>query len=223
MVTRKEDTARRQARRKEEGKNKEQRKEANGNFQTKIPRELYEEITAYLKDIGMTKVQFINFFSTREKNAALGKHLVISKRNYPKDSFYFKAESFFNAATYIEDIGVEVNYGGRSLHEQSHGERFLSLVQNRFCGKGLYILDEPESALSPQSQLLLLAEINYLVENDSQFIIATHSPILLSYPTSSIFNLSESGIHPIKYEDTDVYSLYRDFLNNPSRFLRHLL
>ena len=77
--------------------------------------------------------------------------------------------------------------------------------------------------LSPQSQLLLLAEINYLVENDSQFIIATHSPILLSYPTSSIFNLSESGIHPIKYEDTDVYSLYRDFLNNPSRFLRHLL
>lgn len=162
-------------------------------------------------------------FSTREKSTALGKHIVVSRKDYPKDSFYFKAESFFNAATYIEEIGVGDNYGERSLHEQSHGERFLSLVKNRFHGNGLYILDEPESALSPQSQLVLLAEIACLVDNNSQFIISTHSPILLSYPDSSIFNLSEFGIEPVKYEETEVYSLYKGFLNNPSQFLNHLL
>lgn len=161
-------------------------------------------------------------FSTRKRSAALADHIIVSKSNYPKDSFYFKAESFFNAATYIEEIAVGNNYGHRPMHEQSHGEKFLSLVKNRFCGNGLYLLDEPESALSPQSQLALFIEINYLVEHNSQFIISTHSPIILSYPNSTIYELSQSGISEIKYEDTECYSLYTSFLNNPEQYLKHL-
>lgn len=162
-------------------------------------------------------------FSTRHKSAALEDLIVVSKSSYPKDSFYFKAESFFNAATYIEETGVGHNYGDRSLHDQSHGERFLSLIKNRFRGNGLYLLDEPESALSPQSQLAFLAVMSNLVEHNSQFIIATHSPIILSYPNSTIYELSTIGISEIAYEDSDIYSLYKGFLINPQQFLKHLL
>ena len=136
--------------------------------------------------------------------------------------FFLRAESFYNAATNIDDLRINIdNYGGKSLHNQSHGESFLSLVQNRFRGNGFYILDEPEAALSPMRQLTLLIEINNLVKNNSQFIIATHSPILLAYPDAQIYNL-DSGIERIEYAETEQYKLTKNFLDNPNIFIERL-
>ena len=114
------------------------------------------------------------------------------------------------------------SYGGRSLHEQSHGESFLALLLNRFGGNGLYILDEPEAALSPTRQLALLRRMHQLVEDDSQFIIATHSPILMAYPGAKIYLLDGSGYTEVHYEDTEHFAVTRDFLNDPERILRQL-
>ena len=141
----------------------------------------------------------------------------------PRDGFFLRAESFFNVATEIENLGVTEFYGGKSLHEQSHGESFLALVTERFGGHGLYILDEPEAALSPQRQLAVLARIHDLVLDDSQFIIATHSPILMAYPDSLIYQCGKDGISPIAYEDTEHFQVTRDFLANPERMLRELM
>ena len=136
--------------------------------------------------------------------------------------FFLRAESFYNAATNIDDLRINIdNYGGKSLHNQSHGESFLSLVQNRFRGNGFYILDEPEAALSPMRQLTLLIEINNLVKNNSQFIIATHSPILIAYPDAQIYNL-DSGIERIEYAETEQYKLTKNFLDNPNIFIERL-
>lgn len=127
-----------------------------------------------------------------------------------------------HVATNIDDLRINIdNYGGKSLHNQSHGESFLSLVQNRFRGNGFYILDEPEAALSPMRQLTLLIEINNLVKNNSQFIIATHSPILLAYPDAQIYNL-DSGIERIEYAETEQYKLTKNFLDNPNIFIERL-
>jgi predicted ATPase len=161
-------------------------------------------------------------FSTRDAPVELADCLIISKAAHPKDGYFFRAESFFNAASYIEDIGVS-GYGKRSLHEQSHGESFLALFQNRLRGEGLYLLDEPEAALSPTRQMSLIAEIAALVERDSQFIIATHSPILLAYPNASILELSESGIQQTTYRETQSYLLYKQFLDDPAWILKHLM
>ena len=109
------------------------------------------------------------------------------------------------------------------MHEQSHGESFVALVKNRFGADGLYILDEPEAALSPSKQLALLACMHDLVEHKrSQFLIATHSPIVLAYPRATIYRLSESGIAPVQYEETEHFALTRDFLLNRDRFLREI-
>ena len=133
------------------------------------------------------------------------------------------AESFYNVASEVEDLGLNLEgYGGKSLHEQSHGESFLSLVQNRFRGNGLYILDEPESALSPLRQFALLTEIKRLVDNNSQFIIATHSPILLAFPNATIYQTSEKGIELVNYNECDHYLLTKQFLDNPKKFIRYL-
>jgi predicted ATPase len=161
-------------------------------------------------------------FSTRDVSVELSDCLTISKAAHPQDGYFFRAESFFNAASYIEDIGV-TGYGSRPLHEQSHGESFLALFQNRLRGKGLYILDEPEAALSPTRQMLLIAEISSLVKRDSQFIIATHSPLLLAYPGATILELSESGIRRIAYHETQSYQLYKQFLDDPDWMLKHLI
>jgi predicted ATPase len=161
-------------------------------------------------------------FSTRDAATGLADCLTLSKAAHPQDGYFFRAESFFNAASYIEDIGVS-GYGDRPLHEQSHGEGFLALVQNRFRGDGLYILDEPEAALSPGHQLSLLSEIDWLARHNSQLIIATHSPILLTYPGAAVLEFSESGIHRIAYHEYQGYRLYKDFLDDPERMLRHLL
>lgn len=166
-------------------------------------------------------------FGTRTSHSPLHEYIRIAKGiGKPKDGFFLRAESFFNVATEIERLDSEGmgprvidSYGGRSLHEQSHGESFLALMMNRFGGNGLYILDEPEAALSPQRQLAALARINDLVNANSQFIIATHSPILMAYPDAYIYACSQEGIELTDYYDTEHYRVMRDFVANPKRML----
>jgi predicted ATPase len=142
--------------------------------------------------------------------------------------FFMRAESFFNFASYIDklqeenkNIDVYGAYGGKSLHHQSHGESFLALFQN-LPSKGIYILDEPEAALSPQRQLTFLAIINQLEKSgNAQFIIATHSPILLSYPNAIVLNL-DNNLEEIDYRETEHFKLTKEFLNNPDSYFRHL-
>jgi predicted ATPase len=166
-------------------------------------------------------------FGTRASHSDLHEYIRVAKGiRKPKDGFFLRAESFFNVATEIERLDSEGmgprvidSYGGKSLHEQSHGESFLALMMNRFGGHGLYILDEPEAALSPQRQLAALARIHDLVHSDSQFIIATHSPILMAYPEAYIYACSTDGIKLIDYYDTEHYRVMRDFVVNPKRML----
>ncbi|MDD3429804.1 MAG: AAA family ATPase [Oscillospiraceae bacterium] len=166
-------------------------------------------------------------FHTKDTHAGLSACLTLIKKRTPKDGFFLRAESFYNVATELERLDeimpVLHYYGGKSLHKQSHGESFLSLVLNRFGENGLYILDEPEAALSPSRQMTLLAQIHLLAQQGSQFIIATHSPILLTLPGAQIYQLSEDGIHASSYEDTEHYRITKDFLNNPQRMLDYLL
>ena len=148
----------------------------------------------------------------------------------PKDGYFLRAESFYNVASEIERLNkipskrsLYDSYGGKSLHAQSHGESFMNLVINRFGGNGLYILDEPEAALSPMRQLTLLAAINDLVKNNSQFIIATHSPIMMAVPGSVVYFFSKDTIEAVNYKETPHFTLMRQFLNNPDGMLAHLL
>ena len=169
-------------------------------------------------------------FSTRATHSELGEYITVARRRYPRDGFFLRAESFYNVATNIDEMDEDFSYGpkviesygGISLHHQSHGESFLALVQNRFGGNGLYLLDEPEAALSPTRQLTLLGEMHQLAEQDSQFIVATHSPILMAYPGARIYQLSEDGIEPVQYQETEHYQLTRRFLEDPERMLRYL-
>jgi predicted ATPase len=142
---------------------------------------------------------------------------------HPSDGFFLRAESFYNVATEIDRLGVERAYGGRSLHNQSHGEAFLSLLQHRFQGDGVYLLDEPEAALSPQRQLSVLTLFHRLVYHQSQLVIATHSPILLAYPNARIYLFSENAVTEVKYTETEHYQITRDFLNRYERMLQLLL
>ena len=164
-------------------------------------------------------------FSTKNSHSELCEHITLVKSKLPKDGFFLRAESFYNAASYIDEIGdgITTSYGNVSLHKQSHGESFLSLVQNRFGGNGLYILDEPESALSPTGLFTLLIEMDMLVKKNSQFIIATHSPILLAYPSSRIYELSTNGIEAVLYKETEHYRLTKQFLDNPEQMIEYLL
>lgn len=163
-------------------------------------------------------------FSTRETQSELYKYLRIVKGiKIPQDGFFLRAESFYNVASYIDDLGYAAGYGGKSLHEQSHGESFLSLLNYKFRGNGLYLLDEPEAALSPSRQLSALAVIHQLVKSNSQFIIATHSPIIMAYPNSKIYLFSDSKISEVKYTETDHYKITKDFLNYRESMLDVLL
>ena len=170
-------------------------------------------------------------FSTEDSHSELWQALTLVKRGYASDGFFLRAESFYNVATNIDQMDrepsfsppVASSYGGVSLHHRSHGESFLALVQNRFGGHGVYLLDEPEAALSPTRQLTLLAQINELVKQDSQFIIATHSPILMAYPGAEILEFSEDGIRSVDYRETEHYQITRRFLDDPERMLRYLL
>jgi predicted ATPase len=162
-------------------------------------------------------------FATRASESELSGslHMVRSFRR-PRDSFFLRAESFFNLATQVDDLGAADSYGGTSLHEQSHGESFMSLLTERFRGDGLYILDEPEAALSPLRQLAMLRRMNQLVRQNSQFIIATHSPILLGYPDCLILQLDDTGLSPIEYERTGHYTMTRRFMNDHAGMLKEL-
>jgi predicted ATPase len=170
-------------------------------------------------------------FGTRASHSELHDFLRVSRGfRRPKDGFFLRAESFFNVATEIEErdkgLGgppIIDSYGGRSLHEQSHGESFLALLTERFGGKGIYLLDEPEAALSPQRQLAVLSRIHDLILDDSQFIMATHSPILMAYPDALIYQCDADGMRPIAYEDTEHYQVMRGFLMHPQRMLDTLL
>ena len=162
-------------------------------------------------------------FSTKNTHSELCEHLIFSKRNYPEDGFFLRAESMYNVATHIDEVDAVRSYGGVSLHEQSHGESFLAVVHNRFKGHGLYILDEPEAALSPMRILALMQEMDWLVKNDSQFIISTHSPLLMAFPGAEIFELTEDGINEVDYRETEHFRTTKEFINNPERTLHYLL
>ena len=171
-------------------------------------------------------------FGTRRSHSELHQFLRVAKGyRRPRTGYFLRAESFFNVATEIERLDkvpfggppIINSYGGRSLHEQSHGESFLALMNERFSGEGLYILDEPEAALSPQRQLAVLSRIHDLVLEGSQFIVATHSPILMAYPDARIYQCGPDGLAPIAYEDTEHFQVTRNFLANPERTLRALM
>ncbi|MGN1048037.1 MAG: AAA family ATPase [Eubacteriales bacterium] len=162
-------------------------------------------------------------FSTRDSHSDLYKYLTTIKTKTPKDGFFLRAESFYNTASYLEENSSMRRYGGTSFHSQSHGEAFLSLVLNRFEGSGLYLLDEPEAALSPQRLMSLIAALDRIVKNNSQFIISTHSPILMAYPDSEILQLSENGIEKVSYRDTEHYKITKQFIEMPERMIKLLL
>ena len=163
-------------------------------------------------------------FATAETHSCLKDYVVLERSPaHATDGFFLRAESFYNVASEIDRLGVDYGYGGKSLHAQSHGEAFLSLLCNRLQGDGVYLFDEPEAALSPQRQLSVLTLLHRLVYHRSQLIIATHSPILLAYPHARIYRFSEGGIDEIKYTDTEHYQITRDFLNRHERMLEILL
>jgi predicted ATPase len=162
-------------------------------------------------------------FATRESHSDLYKYLRLSRGVHRAgDQFFLRAESFYNLASTVEDLRG-TRYGDISLHEQSHGESFLALVTNRFNGSGFYVLDEPEAALSPARQLTLLALMNDLVSDGAQFLIATHSPILMAYPHATIFQMSEDGPYEVAYRDTEHFAVTRRFLNDPEGMLEIVL
>jgi predicted ATPase len=168
--------------------------------------------------------------ATRPSHSPLHQHLrLLRGTRRPRTGYFLRAESFFNVATNIEELDhgpggrpLIDSYGGVSLHEQSHGESFLSLIVNRFGHNGLYVLDEPEAALSLRGNLALMRRMHDLVAEGSQFVVSTHSPILLGYPEARIYVLSEDGITESRYEDTEQYELTRSFLDDRGRFLHHL-
>ena len=166
-----------------------------------------------------------NTYEVTSSEAILGKYLRLSWAPKVTNGFFLRAESFFNFATHIDDMrndpGTYIPYGGKSLHKQSHGESFFSLFTNRFKGKGIYLLDEPEAALSPTRQLGLL-QIMHEMEGQAQFIIATHSPIIMAYPGAQILSFDSSPIEEIQYEETAHYIITKGFLDNKELYLRKL-
>lgn len=170
-------------------------------------------------------------FATTRTHSDLYRHITVIKKEHPKDGFFLRAESFYNVASNIDEMdatpsfggNVIDSYGGVSLHKQSHGESFLSLVEHRFGGNGLYLLDEPEAALSPTRLMTLLVEMNNLVGKNSQFIIATHSPILMAFPGAEVYELTEASIASVDYRQTEHYQLTRRFLESPERMIHYLL
>jgi predicted ATPase len=170
-------------------------------------------------------------FSTFDSHSPLTDYIKIIKGiEKPKDGFFLRAESFYNLASNIQALdsvpgGPQVidSFGGVSLHEQSHGEAFFATFINRFRGNSIYLLDEPEAALSPLRQMSMLTRIHDLVNENSQFIIATHSPIIMSYPDASIFEFSEDGINECPLEETNHFKIMKQFFDDKNRMIHHLL
>lgn len=175
----------------------------------------------------------INFnFATNDSHSDLYHYLTVS-RGYKRhrDGFFLRAESFYNVASNIDELDAEPgfgaklisSYGGVSLHKQSHGESFLALVENRFSGNGLYILDEPEAALSPMRLMRLMVCMQELVKNNSQFIISTHSPILMTFPDADVVEITTDGIRSVDYRDTEHYIVTKRFMDAPEKIVESLL
>jgi predicted ATPase len=163
-----------------------------------------------------------HYREAREDRSQLAQAIRLSWMPKMTEGFFMRAESFYNFASYLDGVSDFTAYGGKSLHHQSHGESFLALFQNRF-EHGLYILDEPEAALSPQRQLAFMRIIHELeVPRHAQFLIATHSPILLAYPGATLYQFGDEGIREVAYRETDHYLVTKDFLNGPERILRYL-
>jgi predicted ATPase len=175
-------------------------------------------------------------FATRASHSPLDGCLRLSRLpGLPGDSYFLRAESYYNVASEIErlDNDPDANklsapkiidgFGRVPLHEQSHGESFFALFKNRFRDNGLYLLDEPEAALSPKRQLEFLVTMHDYLRRGGQFVIATHSPIIMAYPDSVIYQLSGDGIREVAYADTEHYLITRGFLTNPKRSLDILM
>ncbi len=161
-------------------------------------------------------------FSTYDSHSELAEHIqLIRGARKARHGYFLRAESFYNVATKEEEYSREQGGHPLHLHERSHGESFLTIAQENFAQDGFYLMDEPESALSPQRQLTLLLEIDWCVKRDAQFIIATHSPILLGYPGAQILSF-DGKIHPCAYEDTESYQITRMFINHRDQMLKNL-
>lgn len=173
----------------------------------------------------------VNFnFSTRASHSILHDYLRVLKscKRY-RDGFFLRAESLYNVASNIDDLDADGggprvidSYGGVSLHKRSHGESFMALVENRFGGKGLYILDEPEAALSPMRIMGLMHHMKTLVDDESQFIVSTHSPMIMAFPGADVIQIDEDGSSRVDYRDTGHYQVMRRFLDDPERMLGYL-
>ena len=170
-------------------------------------------------------------FSTEDTHSPLHGCIRLAKGiKSPEDGFFLRAESFYNLATNIDELDrgpgsgppIIDSYGGVSLHSQSHGESFFAVFMNRFSGNGIYILDEPEAALSPSRQLAMISRLHELVNDGAQFIIATHSPIIMAYPNSLIYEI-DNGIRMVDYRQTEHYQVTREFLNNTDKMLKILM
>lgn len=171
-------------------------------------------------------------FATEETHSELHRYIrLVRGVRRPSDGFFFRAESYYNVATNIAQLDREPyggppiidSYGGKSLHEQSHGESFFAAFLHRFRGNGLYVLDEPEAALSPFRQMALLSRMHDLVRKRSQLIVSTHSPILMAYPDCYLYVLTPDGIERRTLEETDHYIVMKEFLTHKERMLRELL
>ena len=171
-------------------------------------------------------------FATMESHSDLHTYMTMSRGfQRHRDGFFLRAESFYNVASNIDELDSEPgggapiisSYGGVSLHKQSHGESFMALVENRFYGNGLYILDEPEAALSPMRQMRLMYLIKELEKKNSQFIISTHSPILMTYPGAEVLEVSDEGIKSVDYKETEHYMITKRFMDAPEKITKELL
>lgn len=171
-------------------------------------------------------------FSSMNTHSDLYRYIKLVKGlKKPRDGFFLRAESFYNVATNIDELDKDQgwparkiidSYGGRSLHEQSHGESFFAVFMNRFRDGGLYILDEPEAALSPSRQMSMISRMHVLACQGAQFIIATHSPIIMAYPDSIIYELKD-GFREVKYQETEHYQIMKTFINNTEKMLNILM
>jgi len=205
--------------------------------------ELHKPVTIFVGENGIGKSTLIeaiavamrfnaeggsrNFnFMTHESHSSLYEYLRLTKgRLLDDDGYFLRAESFYNVATELDTnpyAEEKRRYGMKSLHEQSHGESFMALLENRFEGNGLYILDEPEAALSPMRLMRMMYIMHDLIQRDSQFIISTHSPILMMFPGAEIFQCTQEGIQRVRYQDTEHYQITRMFMDDPDRMFRYL-
>jgi predicted ATPase len=210
--------------------------------------ELHPKVTFFIGENGMGKSTLLegiavalgfnpeggslNFnFSTFDSHSELADYIkVIKGIERPRDGFFLRAESFYNVASNIEEMDQEIggpkiidSFGGKSLHEQSHGESFFATFIHRFRGNGIYLLDEPEAALSPLRQMSMLTRIHDLVCENSQLIIATHSPIIMAYPDARIYEFTEEGIHERRLEETNHYTIMKQFFDDRERMIHRLL